>query len=156
VYAPDLGGHGLLTNRSLWITFRMVSNRRWSHANVVLIGDALRTVHFSIGSGTRNALEDALALFRAFEAHGTDIPAALSAFEAARRPGVDKFLAVAARSAAWYERFSQKLFLAPLPFAHDYLMRSGRITPARLRARSPGFAAAWEGYLASRRPAGGG
>jgi 2-polyprenyl-6-methoxyphenol hydroxylase-like FAD-dependent oxidoreductase len=122
----------------------------------VLIGDALRTVHFSIGSGTRNALEDAIALFRAFEAHGGDVEAALAAFEAARRPGVEKFLAVAERSAAWYERFAEKLSLAPLPLAHDYLMRGGRITLERLRARSPRFAEAWERHEASQRqPAGG-
>lgn len=149
VFAPDLGGRPLLTNRSTWTTFRIVTNRRWSHRNVVLIGDALRTVHFSIGSGTRNALEDAIALYRAFEARGHDVPAALRAFEEARRPGVEKFLTVAERSAAWYERFAEKLSLAPIPFAHDYLMRSGRITPERLRQHSPGFAAAYEAYLAS-------
>jgi 2-polyprenyl-6-methoxyphenol hydroxylase-like FAD-dependent oxidoreductase len=126
----------------------VVTNRRWSHGNVVLIGDALRTVHFSIGSGTRNALEDAIALFRAFEAHGSDVPPALRAFEEARRPGVETFLAVAQRSAAWYERFAEKLHLGPIPFAYDYLMRSGRITPERLRQHSPGFAAAYEAYLA--------
>jgi hypothetical protein len=77
VFAPDLGGHPLLTNRSLWITFKVLTNRRWSQGNIVLVGDALRTVHFSIGSGTRNALEDAIALFRAFEPHCADVPAAL-------------------------------------------------------------------------------
>jgi 2-polyprenyl-6-methoxyphenol hydroxylase-like FAD-dependent oxidoreductase len=151
LFAPDLAGRPLLTNRSTWISFRVITSRHWSHDNVVLIGDALRTVHFSIGSGTRNALEDAIALFRAFEAHGAHVPAALRAFEAARRPGVEKFLAVAERSAAWYERFADKLHLAPIAFAHDYLMRGGRITPERLRARSPGFAAAYEAFAASSR-----
>jgi 2-polyprenyl-6-methoxyphenol hydroxylase-like FAD-dependent oxidoreductase len=148
IFARDLGGRPLLSNRSAWTTFKVVTNRRWSHGNVVLIGDALRTVHFSIGSGTRNALEDAIALFRAFEAHGSDVPPALRAFEEARRPGVETFLAVAQRSAAWYERFAEKLHLGPIPFAYDYLMRSGRITPERLRQHSPGFAAAYEAYLA--------
>jgi 2-polyprenyl-6-methoxyphenol hydroxylase-like FAD-dependent oxidoreductase len=151
LFAPDLGGQPLLTNRSAWISFRVITNQRWSHDNVVLIGDALRTVHFSIGSGTRNALEDAIALFRAFAAHGADVPAALRAFEAARRPGVEKFLTVAERSAAWYEQFADKLHLAPIAFAHDYLMRGGRITPERLRERSPGFAAAYEAFAATPR-----
>ena len=150
VFAPDLRGHPLLTNRSLWITFKVVTNRRWSHDNVVLIGDALRTVHFSIGSGTRNALEDAIALFRAFETHGADVPAALQAFEEARRPGVDKFLNVAERSYAWYERFREKMQLDPLPFAYDYVMRGGRISHERLKKRSPGFVAAYEARMASR------
>jgi 2-polyprenyl-6-methoxyphenol hydroxylase-like FAD-dependent oxidoreductase len=149
LFAPDLDGRPLLTNRSTWISFRVITNRRWSHDNVVLIGDALRTVHFSIGSGTRNALEDAITLFRAFETHGSDVPAALRAFEAARRPSVEKFLAVAERSAAWYERFAEKLHLAPIAFAHDYLMRGGRITLERLRERSPGFAAAYEAFAAA-------
>jgi anthraniloyl-CoA monooxygenase len=144
VFAPDLGGHPLLTNRSLWITFKVVTNRRWSQGNVVLIGDALRTVHFSIGSGTRTALEDAIALFRAFETHGADVLAALQAFEEARRPGVEKFLKVAERSYAWYERFREKMQLDPLPFAYDYVMRGGRISHERLKERSPRFVAAYE------------
>jgi len=150
VFAADLRGHPLLTNRSLWITFKVVTNRRWSHDNVVLIGDALRTVHFSIGSGTRHALEDAIALFRAFETHGGDVPAALQAFEEARRPGVDKFLNVAERSYAWYERFREKMQLDPWPFAYDYVMRGGRISHERLKKRSPAFAAAYEARMVSR------
>jgi 2-polyprenyl-6-methoxyphenol hydroxylase-like FAD-dependent oxidoreductase len=144
VFAPDLGGHPLLTNRSLWITFKVVTNRRWSHGNVVLIGDALRTVHFSIGSGTRNALEDAIALFRAFETRGADVPAALQAFEEVRRPAVETFLKLAERSYAWYERFREKMRLDPLPFAYDYVMRGGRISHERLKKRSPRFIAAYE------------
>jgi len=150
VFAPDLGGHPLLTNHSLWITFKVLTNRRWSHDNVVLIGDALRTVHFSIGSGTRNALEDAIALFRAFETHGADVPAALQAFEEVRRPGVEKFLKVAERSYAWYERVREKMPLDPLPFAYDYVMRGGRISHEQLKKRSPRFVAAYEARMVSR------
>jgi 2-polyprenyl-6-methoxyphenol hydroxylase-like FAD-dependent oxidoreductase len=148
VFAPDLGGHPLLTNRSLWTTFKVITNRRWSRGNVVLIGDALRTVHFSIGSGTRTALEDAIALFQAFQTHGPDVPTALRAFEDARRPGVEKFLEVARRSYAWYERFRDKMPLDPLAFAYDYVMRGGRISRERLRQRSPRFAAAYEARAA--------
>ena len=106
----------------------------------MLIGDALRTVHFSIGSGTRMALEDALALARACAAT-SDVRAALRAFERARRPDVDRLLSVAAHSFVWYERMREKLRLAPVPFAYDYMMRSGTLSPERLRQRSPRFAA---------------
>jgi anthraniloyl-CoA monooxygenase len=150
VFANDLAGQPLLTNRSAWINFKVVTNRRWSHGNVVLIGDALRTVHFSIGSGTRNALEDAIALFRACARHGDDVQRALRALEADRRPGVEKFLDVAARSSSWYERFRDKMHLDPLPFTYDYLMRGGRVSRQRLKERSPQFAAAVEAYTASR------
>ena len=151
VFAPDLGGRPLLINRSLWSTFKVVTNRRWWHGNVVLIGDALRSVHFSIGSGTRNALEDAIALVRSFEARGPDVPAALRGFEESRRPGVEKFLAVAERSSDWYEGFRERMRLDPLAFAYDYVVRGGRISPERLRSRSPRFAAAHEAALAARR-----
>ncbi len=150
VFARELAGHRLLSNRSAWARFRVLASRRWSHGNVVLIGDALRTVHFSVGSGTRMALEDSVALARAVAAHD-DVPAALRAFEAARRPEVEAFLEVAARSYSWYERFRERLALDPLAFAHDYLMRGGRISRERLRQRSPRFAAAYERYLRERR-----
>lgn len=149
VFAPDLRGHPLLTNHSLWSTFKVVTNRRWGQGNVALIGDALRTVHFSIGSGTRHALEDAIALFRAFETQGADVPAALQAFEGLRRPGVEKFLKVAERSYAWYERVREKMPLDPLPLAYDYVMRGGRISRERLKKRSPRFVAACEARMAS-------
>jgi anthraniloyl-CoA monooxygenase len=152
VFAPDLGNHRLLSNRSTWSRFRMVTNRRWHHDNVVLLGDALRTVHFSIGSGTRTALEDAITLARALTERGASraaVPAALAAFEAARRPGAERLLEVARGSGVWYESFREAMRLDPLPFAHSYLTRGGRITPERLRARSPRFAAAYEAYRAT-------
>jgi 2-polyprenyl-6-methoxyphenol hydroxylase-like FAD-dependent oxidoreductase len=148
VFAEDLGGHGLLTNRSIWVAYRVVTNRRWSFRNVVLIGDALRTVHFSIGSGTRSAMEDAIALDQALAAHPHDVPQALAAFEHARRPEVEKFLAIAASSYTWYEQFREKLRLSPIQLAYDYVQRSGRISHERLKARSPEFAARYEASLA--------
>ena len=148
VFRADLGGHPLLTNKSEWLNFAVVTNRRWTHENVVLIGDALRTVHFSIGSGTRTALEDAIALARAL-ASEPDGAAALHAFERGRRPAAEELLEVAAQSFAWYERFPDHMRLDPLPFTYGYLMRSGRITPVRLRERSPRFAEAYEVYLRS-------
>jgi 2-polyprenyl-6-methoxyphenol hydroxylase-like FAD-dependent oxidoreductase len=149
VFREDLGGHPLLTNRSTWTSFKVVTNRRWSHDNVILIGDALRTVHFSIGSGTRMALEDAIVLAQAFAVH-RDVEPALAAFERTRRPAVERFLTVAAHSFTWYARMRETLRLDPLPLAYDYVMRGGMLTHERLRQRSPKLAAAWEAYAAAQ------
>ena len=143
VFRDTLDGRRLLSNKSTWLAFRVVTNERWSHGNVVLIGDALRTVHFSIGSGTRMALEDAIALARAC-ASSDDVGAALRAFERARRPSVDALLDVAARSFLWYEGMRAHLRLTPVAFAYDYMMRGGGLSHARLRERSPRFVAAYE------------
>jgi anthraniloyl-CoA monooxygenase len=149
VFRDDLGGHPLLTNKSMWLNFKVVTNERWSCDNVALIGDALRTIHFSIGSGTRMGLEDAIALAQALAAN-TDIGTALREFERARRPVVEKFLGVAAHSFIWYERMREKLHLDPIPFAYDYVMRSGAISHNRLQERSPKFVAAYEAHTAAR------
>jgi 2-polyprenyl-6-methoxyphenol hydroxylase-like FAD-dependent oxidoreductase len=141
VFAPDLDGHPLVSNKSTWRRFALLSNRRWSAGNCVLIGDALRTVHFSIGSGTRLALEDAIALDAAFGESGEDVHAALAAFERARRPIVEKLLAAANASSYWYERFADRMSDEPWRLAYDYMTRSGRMTDERLRELSPKFMA---------------
>jgi 2-polyprenyl-6-methoxyphenol hydroxylase-like FAD-dependent oxidoreductase len=142
VFAPDLGGHPLLSNKSVWRNFPVVTNERWTSGKAVLIGDALRSVHFSIGSGTRLAMEDALFLSRAFAAEGDSVPAALDRFVAERRPIVDTMLAAAANSYAWYERFAGKMHLDAYALAYDYMKRSGRMTDARLAEIAPRFSAA--------------
>jgi 2-polyprenyl-6-methoxyphenol hydroxylase-like FAD-dependent oxidoreductase len=111
----------------------------------VLIGDALRTVHFSIGSGTRLAFEDAIALDRAFGEAGGDVSRALAAFERERRPLVEKILVAANASSFWYERMAEKMALTPLELAYDYMTRSGRMTEERLRELSPKFMAGVDG-----------
>ena len=138
VYASVLEGAPIVSNKSIWRNFPNVRNERWYCGNVVLIGDALRTAHFSIGSGTRLAMEDAIALNKAL-AEESSIEKALAAFEAARRPIVDKLVAAADASAAWYERFPEHMKLAPRDFAWSYIQRSGRVDPARLRKISPKF-----------------
>jgi len=138
LFAKSLGGHRLVSNRSVWRNFPNLRNERWSVGNTVLIGDALRTAHFSIGSGTRLAMEDAVALNKAL-VEESSIEKALAAFEAARRPIVEKLLAAADASGAWYERFPQHMKLAPREFAWSYIQRSGRVDPARLRKISPKF-----------------
>ena len=108
--------------------------------NVVLIGDALRTGHFSIGSGTRLAFEDAIALDRALD-EGGDVATALSQFERERRPIVDKLVAAANHSSFWYERLADKMQLEPWELAYDYMTRSGRMSDERLRETAPQFMA---------------
>jgi 2-polyprenyl-6-methoxyphenol hydroxylase-like FAD-dependent oxidoreductase len=141
VFAPELGGHPLLSNKSLWRQFPLLANRRWSAGNAVLIGDALRSMHFSIGSGTRLAFEDAIALDRALGEAGEDVARALAAFERERRPIVEKLLAAANASSYWYERFPEKMREEPWRLAHGYMTRSGRMTDDRLRQLSPDFMA---------------
>jgi 2-polyprenyl-6-methoxyphenol hydroxylase-like FAD-dependent oxidoreductase len=146
VFADALEHHPLVSNRSIWRRFPRVGNERWSVGRVVLIGDALRTAHFSIGSGTRLALEDAIALARALDHHPRDVHAALAAFETARRPVVDKLVAAADASAAWYERFGEHMRLPPWDLAWSYVQRSGRVDRERLRAASPRFVAGYEAW----------
>ena len=141
VFAPELGGHGLVSNRSVWRRFPVLRNERWHDGRTVLIGDALRTAHFSIGSGTRLAFEDAIALARALDEHWGDPPAALAAFEAARRPVVETLTEAADASAAWYEDFASHMQLAPIDFARSYIQRSGRVNLDRLARIAPAFVA---------------
>ena len=148
VFARVLAGHPLISNNSVWRRFPKIWNERWSVGNRVLLGDALHTAHFSIGSGTRLALEDAIALAAALAAHPSDIASALAAFEAARKPQVAKLTAAANSSAEWYEHFAEHMRLSPLDFAMSYITRSGRVDLDRLRATSPKFVAAYE----ARRP----
>jgi 2-polyprenyl-6-methoxyphenol hydroxylase-like FAD-dependent oxidoreductase len=148
VFAATLSGHPLVSNKSVWRNFPWIWNERWSLQNMVLIGDALHSAHFSIGSGTRLAIEDAIALTKALEAEA-DISAALARYEAERKPIVKKLVTAARTSADWYEKFPEHMNLDLMDFAYSYITRSGRIDDARLRAMSPQFMAR---YKASRRP----
>lgn len=142
VFAPDLDGHRLVANNSVWRQFPILHNRNWIAGNAVLIGDALRTMHFSIGSGTRLAFEDAIALDRAFGEAGEDVPRALSAFERERRPVVEKLFAAANASSYWYESFPQRMARFDAHgLAYDYMTRSGRMTDERLQQMAPRFMA---------------
>jgi 2-polyprenyl-6-methoxyphenol hydroxylase-like FAD-dependent oxidoreductase len=147
VFAEALDGHGLVSNRSVWRNFPWIWNERWSFRNMVLIGDALHSAHFSIGSGTRLAIEDAIALTKALEAEG-DTAAGLERYQNERQPTVSKLVTAARASADWYAKFPEHMKLDLMDFAHSYITRSGRIDDARLRAMSPAFMARFE---ASRR-----
>ncbi|GAB1847013.1 FAD-dependent monooxygenase [Achromobacter xylosoxidans] len=144
VFGDDLGANGLLGNRSLWFEANIVRNERWSHENIVLLGDALRTVHFSLGSGTRMAMQDAIALHQGLLRHPGDVPGAFAQFEALRRPASSSFQAAAGRSLDWYENVAAKMHLDPVAFAYDYMRRTGQVSHDDLRQRDPAFAAAYE------------
>jgi 2-polyprenyl-6-methoxyphenol hydroxylase-like FAD-dependent oxidoreductase len=144
VFADALGGKRLVANNSIWRRFPHLNCACWHRDKHVLIGDAAHTAHFSIGSGTRLAMEDAIALDKALAAHGDDIAAALPAFEAARRPVVEKIVTGANASAAWYENFAEYMQLAPLDFAMSYIQRSGRVDIERLHKLSPKFVERYE------------
>lgn len=144
VFGDDLGANDLLGNRSLWFEANIVRNERWSHENIVLLGDALRTVHFSLGSGTRMAMQDAIALHQGLLRHPGDVPGAFAQFEALRRPASSSFQAAAGRSLDWYENVAAKMHLDPVAFAYDYMRRTGQVSHDDLRQRDPAFAAAYE------------
>jgi 2-polyprenyl-6-methoxyphenol hydroxylase-like FAD-dependent oxidoreductase len=143
VFAEALGERLLVSNKSVWRNFPWVWNEHWSHKNMVLIGDALHSAHFSIGSGTRLAIEDAIALVKALEAEA-HVTTALARYEAERKPIVGKLVTAARTSADWYEHFAEHMKLDLMDFAHSYITRSGRIDDTRLRTMAPNFMARYE------------
>jgi anthraniloyl-CoA monooxygenase len=148
LFANDLRGHELFSNRSVWLDFPKVTNRAWHDGRVVLLGDAAHTAHFSIGSGTKLALEDAIALANALERRGWDIDASLVDYELERGPAVERLQAAASESAAHFRRIGSYAHLEPVQFAFNLLTRSGRITHARLGVRDPAFTRALDAWFA--------
>ncbi|WPH17522.1 FAD-dependent monooxygenase [Variovorax paradoxus] len=146
LFADELEGARLVTNKSIWRRFPVISNQEWAVGKHVLLGDALRTAHFSIGSGTRLALEDVQALVHALAAHPGSVDDALGEFVARRKPIVDKLAGAATRSATWYDHFAEHLNQPAWEFAMSYIGRSGRIDPERLRAMSPRFVDGYEAW----------
>jgi anthraniloyl-CoA monooxygenase len=151
VFAPDLAGEPLLSNASRWLQFVTVRNGRWGGEGVALLGDALHTAHFSIGSGTKLALEDAIALATAFSTQ-REVAPALAAFEAARRPAIERYQAAAERSLRWFERAADDLHLDPLAFAYKAMTRSDKVDHDNLKKRDPEFVAAYERRAAAGEP----
>ena len=155
LFAPWLEGHRLLTNMShlrgsQWLSFPRVANESWVMGNVVLMGDAAHSAHFSIGSGTKLALEDAIALARAFDRHGTDVPAALAAYEAERKIEVLRIQSAARNSTEWFENVARYATLDPEQFAYSLLTRSQRISHENLRLRDRPWLEGMERWLAER------
>ena len=151
LFPEELQGHRLLKNRSLWRTFGTLRNDCWHHRNVVLLGDAAHTAHFSVGSGTKLAMEDALALARALtRAPARDVPAALAAYEAERRPAVESLQRAAQVSLQWFEDTERYMDLVPVQFAFNLLTRSLRITHDNLQVRDPKFVGEVDRWFAAR------
>jgi anthraniloyl-CoA monooxygenase len=138
VFAPDLNGQPLLSNNSKWINFLLVKNTNWHFENFVLLGDALHTAHFSIGSGTKLAMEDAIALKECFD-RAADVPTALDEFERIRKPVIEDYQAAAYESMVWFENARQYMHLSPIELAYSLMMRSGRVDDEELRKRDPEF-----------------
>ncbi|WP_149180682.1 bifunctional salicylyl-CoA 5-hydroxylase/oxidoreductase [Streptomyces sp. TRM49041] len=143
IFSEALRGRPLRSNNSTWTTFRTVVNDRWSHGNIVLLGDAAHTAHFSIGSGTKLAVEDALALAACVEEQPS-LDRALQAYETERRPVVESTQRAAAASLRWFEELAGYVDQPPRRFAFNLLTRSRRVTHDNLRLRDPGFTGAVE------------
>jgi anthraniloyl-CoA monooxygenase len=139
LFADDLDGHALLTNRSVWRNFPMIRNARWTMGKVVLLGDAKGSAHFSIGSGTKLAMEDAAALHASFRRHGAAVPDALAGFETGRRLDVEKTQHAADVSLVWFEHVRRFWHMHPTQFAFGVMTRSRAITYDNLRLRAPDF-----------------
>ncbi|HKH34652.1 MAG TPA: bifunctional salicylyl-CoA 5-hydroxylase/oxidoreductase, partial [Beijerinckiaceae bacterium] len=138
VFRPFLDGHPVLTNRSIWRSFPMIRSKRWVRGNMVLLGDAKSSAHFSIGSGTKLAMEDAIALYEAFRQERT-VAGALEIFETARREEVEKTQHAADVSLVWFEHVDRFWDFDPVQFAFGVMTRAKAITYDNLRLRAPEF-----------------
>ncbi|MEP6719143.1 MAG: FAD-dependent monooxygenase [bacterium] len=143
VFARDLAAQPLLSNNSKWINFLLVKNANWFFENVVMLGDALHTAHFSIGSGTKLALEDAIALFECFSKKQT-VRAALEEFESTRKPVIEAYQTAAYDSMRWFENARDYMNLSPIELAYSLMTRSGRVRDEDLKRRDPQFMARYE------------
>ena len=151
LFADHLDGHKLLTNKSIWRSFPTVRAERWHHGNRVLIGDSAHTAHFSIGSGTKLAMEDAIALVDAFKKHGTsDVPKALAAYEDARRVDCIKIQKAAQTSLEWFENSARYTKQDPIQFTFNLMTRSKRITYDNLAERDPALVARVDEWFADQ------
>ncbi len=137
IFAEELDGHKLLINRSMWRNFPRISNERWVKDNIVIIGDAKATAHWSIGSGTKLAMEDAIALYNALAAERLDVKAALARYETERRTDVEKTQHAADVSLVWFEHIDRFWDMDPKRFAFGLMTRSKAITYDNLRLRAP-------------------
>ena len=143
VFSKDLNAKPLLSNNSKWINFLLVRNTDWFFDNVVMLGDALHTAHFSIGSGTKLAMEDAIALAQSFQTT-SDVQEALKNFTASRRPVIEDYQAAAFESMRWFENAAQYMHLSPMKLAFSVMTRSGRVSYEDLKKRDPEFTRRYE------------
>ena len=148
VFREDLQGHPIITNRSLWREFPVVSNARLCHGNIVLLGDAGRSAHFSIGSGTKLAMEDAITLAHVFQQHGNRVSVALDAYQEVRKPEADRLQRTAVTSLRWFENVDRYARQEALQFTFNMLVRSKRVTYDNLRLRDPAFIRSMDRWFA--------
>jgi anthraniloyl-CoA monooxygenase len=149
LFADDLEGHSLMSNRSLWISFVTLRNESWHDGNVVLLGDAAHTAHFTIGSGTKLAMEDAISLAGALQRH-SELEPALVEYELERQPAVERFQQAATDSATYFENVGRYASFEPIQFAFNLLTRSGRITHLELEKRDPSLVQRVDAWFADR------
>ncbi|MBW3534996.1 MAG: FAD-dependent monooxygenase, partial [Gemmatimonadetes bacterium] len=148
LFADELDGHALVTNRSVWRRFPTVRCRRWSADNVVLLGDAAHTAHFSVGSGTKLAMEDAVALADLL-IQGGNLDEILASYELVRRPEVESLQRAAKASLEWFEGADRYRDMEPEQFVFSLLTRSQRVTYNNLRLRDPAYMAAVDRWYAA-------
>ncbi|NVB81560.1 MAG: bifunctional salicylyl-CoA 5-hydroxylase/oxidoreductase, partial [Kofleriaceae bacterium] len=148
VFAAELGGHKLVKNRSIWRNFPTVRCGKWHSGNVVLVGDAAHTAHFSIGSGTKLAMEDTIVLRDELLAN-KDVETALAAYEARRRPEVEALQAAAQASLEWFEGTERYMQMAPVQLTYSLMTRSLRVSHASVAKRDPHLARGVEQLLAA-------
>ncbi|HSF14214.1 MAG TPA: FAD-dependent monooxygenase [Vicinamibacteria bacterium] len=154
VWRKELDGQPLRSNNFVrWLNFPLIQNKRWSHRNIVLLGDALHTAHFSIGSGTKLALEDAIALAPLFREHRR-VEDALSHFQRVRQPVVEKFQAAAYNSLTWLEKVEAEMALPAVPFAYRLMTRSQRVSYRRIQQGDPGFVRRYDRWRDEQPPVG--
>ena len=149
LFAPELRGHALMSNNSKWINFVTLKNRTWHHDNHVLVGDAAHTAHFSIGSGTKLAMEDSIALVTALQTRG-DVESALVEYQMDRKPRVERFQEAARQSQTYFENTRRYQHMEPMQFAFHLLSRSGRIDYDDLRMRDRHFVGAVDRWFIGR------
>jgi anthraniloyl-CoA monooxygenase len=148
IFAAELQGHALITNRSLWRTFPVIRNERLYYRNMVLLGDAVRSAHFSIGSGTKLAMEDAIALSQCFARHAGDRDAALAEYQSVRKPEADRLQRTAVTSLGWFEHIDRYAKQDPEQFAFNMLVRSKRLTYENLKLRDAAYIADLDRWFA--------
>jgi anthraniloyl-CoA monooxygenase len=149
IFAEHLGGHGLLTNNSKWLNFRTITNATWHRDNTVILGDAAHTAHFSVGSGTKMAMEDAAVLARSVAELGAT-PEAMNEFERRRRPPVERIQAASRPSQAWWEHFRYQMGFEPEQFAYHFLTRNPRLNHEGLKIRDPYFVREVEAWFEAK------
>ena len=153
LFADVLDGHEVMANNSRWTTFTTVRNETWRHGNVVILGDAAHTAHFSIGSGTKLAMEDALALAACLHEHD-GVDAALEAYELERKPVVESTQRAAQASLEWFENLGQYTHQDAVQFGFNIMTRSRRVTHENLRVRDPEFVERVDRWFADQQAAG--